>query len=474
MVVLQHRTGAPYNRVVQQPEDPLRTSPVANVARCCLLACTACSGGSSDAGSNSGNTGNPTSPSTPTLASITVTPNPVTVAAGATQQFAAAGRDAGGNTFAFTPSWSVAAGGGTISSTGVFTAGATAGTFNNTVRATGGAITGAATVTVSAPAVIDVSAIASGKILVTASGSTDPDQAYRMWVMNADGTGRTAVTSQSGNLTAPDVEKAGAGWLVAWGRENQVHVFNSTTGVEVTFVSTAISDRPDLEGNGNRVVYQGGPNGEAGLNVLIASASAVSVPTALTTLAPGGGGSNNAEWPYFVPGSNQILYQLSSATPPRHVMNTDGTGDAAIAAPGGFSISHLGVKADGSEFLHAQRLTSYSIATGAVGTISSLKTTTTMLAQLGALGFAEVPIATVPGQGNAGTFALSVDWSRDGTKLVFDALVATAGTGVIRGIAIFTWNLQTNTLALVYGPEPLTASRTNNYNYSLGTPKWVP
>ncbi|MBB4634730.1 ice-binding family protein [Longimicrobium terrae] len=89
-----------------------------------------------------------------TLASITVTPNPVTMGAGDTQQFTATGRDAFGNTVAFTPLWDVRAGGGTIDNSGRFTAGPAAGTYPNTVRAcsTGacaaGSISGTATVTV--------------------------------------------------------------------------------------------------------------------------------------------------------------------------------------------------------------------------------------------------------------------------------------------------------------------------------------
>lgn len=84
------------------------------------------------------------------LASITVTPNPVTLAINATQQYTAVGRDAFGNVVAITPVWSIVAGGGTISTTGLFTAGTTPGTFANTVRATSGAISGTATVTVTA------------------------------------------------------------------------------------------------------------------------------------------------------------------------------------------------------------------------------------------------------------------------------------------------------------------------------------
>ena len=85
------------------------------------------------------------------LATITITPNPATVAVGATQQFAAAGADAGGNAVAITPSWAVVAGGGTIGGTGLFTAGFIPGTFTNTVRATSGAVTAFATVVIPQP-----------------------------------------------------------------------------------------------------------------------------------------------------------------------------------------------------------------------------------------------------------------------------------------------------------------------------------
>ncbi|MEO5816085.1 MAG: ice-binding family protein [Gemmatimonadaceae bacterium] len=84
------------------------------------------------------------------LATITVTPNPATLAIGATQQFTAVGKDASGNVVAITPTWSVIAAGGTVSATGLFTAGNAVGTFANTVQASSGGINGTATVTVTA------------------------------------------------------------------------------------------------------------------------------------------------------------------------------------------------------------------------------------------------------------------------------------------------------------------------------------
>ncbi len=85
------------------------------------------------------------------LASITVSPSPVSVQTNGTQQFVAVGRDGSGNVFVITPVWSIVNGGGTIdANTGMFTAGNTAGSFNGTVKATSGAVSGTASVTVTA------------------------------------------------------------------------------------------------------------------------------------------------------------------------------------------------------------------------------------------------------------------------------------------------------------------------------------
>ncbi len=85
-------------------------------------------------------------------ATITVTPDPATLAINTTQQFTAEVRDAGGNVIVVTPVWSVVNGGGSINATGLFTAGNTTGTFSKTVRAGSGALADTATVIVTAPA----------------------------------------------------------------------------------------------------------------------------------------------------------------------------------------------------------------------------------------------------------------------------------------------------------------------------------
>jgi hypothetical protein len=105
---------------------------------------------------------------TPTLVTLTVTPNPANMLTNSTQQFAATGRDGGGNVIPTNVVWSVVNGGGSISSTGLFTSGGTAGTFSNTVRATSGTVSGSATVVVSstAPApIVNLGAAASNGIM---------------------------------------------------------------------------------------------------------------------------------------------------------------------------------------------------------------------------------------------------------------------------------------------------------------------
>src|SRR5450756_1613318 len=89
------------------------------------------------------------------LFTITVTPNPDTLAINTTQQFAAVGKDAGGNVVTLPAPlvWSVVNGGGSIdAATGLFTAGGATGTFPNTVKATSGTVSGTATVVVTAVA----------------------------------------------------------------------------------------------------------------------------------------------------------------------------------------------------------------------------------------------------------------------------------------------------------------------------------
>jgi hypothetical protein len=85
------------------------------------------------------------------VTSYVITPTPVSVAAGATQQFTAVAKDANNNVVPVTTGWTVGSpGGGTIDGNGLFTAGTVTGTYTNTIVATSGTLAATATVTVTA------------------------------------------------------------------------------------------------------------------------------------------------------------------------------------------------------------------------------------------------------------------------------------------------------------------------------------
>ncbi|MGD0090058.1 MAG: MBG domain-containing protein [Planctomycetota bacterium] len=90
----------------------------------------------------------------PVLTTITVTPTPATVAAGASMQFTAVALDQFGVALASQPAMTWGATGGAVNASGLFTAGSSAGPA--TVTATSGTINGSATVTVLFPLTVTV------------------------------------------------------------------------------------------------------------------------------------------------------------------------------------------------------------------------------------------------------------------------------------------------------------------------------
>jgi hypothetical protein len=175
------------------------------------------------------------------LATITVTPNPVTVQTSATQQFTAVGKDAGGNVLSISPTWSVVnATAGTINSSGLFTAGTTPGTYANTVKAQSGSVSGTATVTVStlAPVLTTITVLPNPANLTT--GQTQQFSATGL--------------DQNGNpiaLTATWSVVAGGGTI------------NATTGLFTagiltgTFTNTVQATSGAVNGNATVVITSG-------------------------------------------------------------------------------------------------------------------------------------------------------------------------------------------------------------------------
>jgi hypothetical protein len=177
------------------------------------------------------------------LATISVTPNPASMAVNRAQQFTAVGRDVSGNPVAIVPTWTVVAAGGTINSTGLFTAGGVAGTFNGTVRATSGAVSGVATVTVSSGVLATITVTPSPVSMVAGAGqqfvavgkdaSGNVVAIAPVWTVASGG----GVISVAGNFTAGAV----AGTFT-----NTVHATNGAIAGLATVTVTAVVPPPTV------------------------------------------------------------------------------------------------------------------------------------------------------------------------------------------------------------------------------------
>lgn len=143
-------------------------------------------------------------------ASIVLTPTPVLLASGGTQQYTAVVRDASNNLLTVTPNWSVAAGGGTVGSTGLFTAGTTAGTFTNTVVASVGTLSASGTVTVATGPLASVTVTPNPRTL-------DAGGTQQFTAVGRDANGNvvaftptwTVMTGASGSINASGLFTAG-------------------------------------------------------------------------------------------------------------------------------------------------------------------------------------------------------------------------------------------------------------------------
>ena len=132
-----------------------------------------------------------------TLTTLTVSPNPQTIAAAATQQFTATGTDYSGAKVLTNATWSVVTGGGTISATGLFTAAGVPGTFVNTIKATSGGMTSTATVIVTTGALATLVVSPNPQTLVAgrtqqftaagSDGSGNPVGVTPVWSVAAGG-----------------------------------------------------------------------------------------------------------------------------------------------------------------------------------------------------------------------------------------------------------------------------------------------
>ena len=210
------------------------------------------------------------------LASITVTPNPVTMQISATQQFVAVGKDASGNVLTITPVWSVVNGGGTINASGLFTAGTVANTFANTIKATSGTISGLSTVTVTTlappPPIVNLGTAAPNGIMAG-----------------------TAVTCITGGLISADVSISpgntltGFGPCVITGVRHLADAVAAQGQIDLTTAYNTLAGLPCAPANA--IVANLGGNHQASAGASIAPRVGISSTGVLTL---DGGGDPNA------------------------------------------------------------------------------------------------------------------------------------------------------------------------------------
>ena len=190
-----------------------------------------------------------------TLTAIDVSPASATVAASATQQFAAVAKDQFGTPLAAQPTftWS-ATGGGAISTTGLFTAPAAAAT--TTIRATSGSVSGTATaatiVTATAPTVVTAAAaspaiVAGTTTSLTVLGADNGGEAALTYSWSAVGPAGVTFSASGTNAAKATVAtfvRAGTYAIVATLRDADGRTATSTVVVTVGQTATAVTLTP--------------------------------------------------------------------------------------------------------------------------------------------------------------------------------------------------------------------------------------
>jgi hypothetical protein len=263
------------------------------------------------------------------LASITVSPDTVSLATGGTQLYVAVGKDAHGNVVDIPNRvWSVASGGGTIDTSGMFTAGTTAGTFTHTITATSGSISGTASVTV-LPGPLEYITVTppSASIAIgaqqtyTATGYDANDNVVPIapqWIVGNGG----GTVSQSGVFTAGTVAGTFTNTVVARvgsvcsgisGRATAIVLPGALTTVTVSPASPSI-----LEGATQQYTATGAD----------AHGNAVAITPAWSVIA--GGGTIDAGTGLFTAGSTPGLF---TNTVQALASSVSGTASVTVTAP---------------------------------------------------------------------------------------------------------------------------------------------
>ncbi len=189
-------------------------------------------------------------PSAPTLSAVVLTPGTVSLAAGAKQQFTAAGKMSDGSTSTVAVTYSAT--GGTVSSSGLYTAGSTAGSSYRVIAVQQGgtkADTSAVTVTVTPPPPPSTGSTPNPSLLPAATGQKG---------VSASAYTALPVFSRSGGQVGTNPRNMAAGQFYvdpAFG----TNVIRLTSG---TFPASNGSAYVDYWEGGSRISYPWGANNE--------------------------------------------------------------------------------------------------------------------------------------------------------------------------------------------------------------------
>jgi hypothetical protein len=138
----------------------------------------------------------------PQIVALTVSPDAVSMATQASQQFVATARLSDGSTRTVTPSWEAT--GGTITSAGLYTAGSTSGSFRIIASLAGPGVADTAAITISAPAVSLTGLIVNPSNVTVPAGTSRQFSVTGTW---SDGS--TRVPSVTWSATGGTISSAG-------------------------------------------------------------------------------------------------------------------------------------------------------------------------------------------------------------------------------------------------------------------------
>jgi len=305
---------------------------------------------------------------------------------------------------------------------------------------------------------------AGGAVVTIEGDGSDPEN-----LVEAERPASPAISGDGGTIAFSQRERDDD-QLVVVHRGGTIHRYEGITGRDPLRVA--------LNRDGTKIAFQevtppSPTNGCGPIHLAIGNADGTELAMVVT------GESICAEWPEWSPDGTLLSYahvDLSAEHPGRLCM-LDG---ATMARTRCFDepvigISHRTWSPDSTllmgqgfrtmRVIDGQEVTDpLNAVTGGEPQLASGELLDAILDAAQAVGW-----SLIPGGMSGDVLPISLNWSPNNV-LVFDALASSGGGS--EAVHIFTYDLATGIAAHVAGPFP--ESNTNNHNYSLATPRWVP